>query len=49
LRLIAHSLTEENASTRILRKLGFQFIGAIEHPEDGRIWKWRHEVKLDLA
>jgi [ribosomal protein S5]-alanine N-acetyltransferase len=39
-RFIAHTLPEEGASTRILRKLGFQGPQAIVHPDDGPVWKW---------
>ena len=42
-RIIAHTLKEENASTHILKKLGFVFTGAVDHPEDGSIWKWSCE------
>jgi RimJ/RimL family protein N-acetyltransferase len=42
--IIAHTLTEENASNHILKKLGFVFAGAVNHPEDGNIWEWRHEA-----
>ena len=42
-RVIAHTLTEENASNHILKKLGFVFAGAVDHPEDGNIWEWRYE------
>ena len=38
--LTANTLQEENASTAILRKLGFQFLGPVNHPEDGPIWTW---------
>jgi [ribosomal protein S5]-alanine N-acetyltransferase len=38
---IAHTLPEEGASTRILRKIGFECMGAVVHPEDGTIWRWR--------
>jgi RimJ/RimL family protein N-acetyltransferase len=48
-KIIAHTLTEENASTHILRKLGFVFTGAVDHPEDGHIWKWSYEEKLNPA
>jgi RimJ/RimL family protein N-acetyltransferase len=41
--LVAHTLREENASNHILKKLGFVFAGALEHPEDGKIWEWRYE------
>ena len=43
-RIIAHTLTEENASTRILRKLGFVLNGTITHPEDGCVWLWSHAI-----
>jgi ribosomal-protein-alanine N-acetyltransferase len=42
-RIIAHTLAEENASNYILKKLGFVFAGAVDHPEDGNIWEWRYE------
>jgi RimJ/RimL family protein N-acetyltransferase len=41
--IIAHTLSEENASSHILKKLGFVFAGAVNHPEDGNIWEWRYE------
>ena len=48
-RIIAHTLTEENASNHILKKLGFAFTGAVDHPEDGKIWEWSYEPKLNRA
>ena len=39
--VLAHTLPEENASTSILRKLGFSLVGEVDHPEDGNIWQWR--------
>ena len=45
--VIAHTLPEHNASTRILEKVGLQFAGEIEDPEDGRIWRWRFRPKQD--
>lgn len=36
----AHTLQEENASVRILRRLGFVLVGPIDDPEDGPIWRW---------
>jgi [ribosomal protein S5]-alanine N-acetyltransferase len=38
----AHTLAEENASTRILRKVGFAFDGSRVHEADGPIWVWRY-------
>lgn len=36
----AHTLAEENASVKVLRKCGFKFMEEIEDEEDGNIWKW---------
>lgn len=36
----AHTRPEENASTHVLRKCGFQFIGTVVDPEDGPVWRW---------
>ncbi len=38
--IIAHTLAEKNASTRVLEKMGFSFERAIEDEENGTIWKW---------
>jgi RimJ/RimL family protein N-acetyltransferase len=42
---IAHTLPEENASNRALRRNGFAFAGEVMDPEDGLIWRW--ELPLD--
>ena len=39
--IIAHTLPEHNASTRVLKKCGFSFVETVEDPEDGVIWKWQ--------
>ena len=39
-RIIAHTLPERNPSTRILEKIGMRFIGEVEDPEDGLVWRW---------
>jgi ribosomal-protein-alanine N-acetyltransferase len=36
----ANTLPEHNASTRVLRKCGFTFVGEITHAEDGIVWRW---------
>jgi ribosomal-protein-alanine N-acetyltransferase len=36
----AHTLCEPNASTRVLKHLGFRLAGEIVHPEDGPVWRW---------
>ena len=38
--VIAHTLSETNASTSILQKLGMKFVGEVIDPEDGRVWRW---------
>lgn len=38
--LMAKTVAEENASTRILRGLGFQRAGEAEDPEQGTVWVW---------
>lgn len=41
--VIAHTLAEENASVKVLKKCNMKFIAELEDPEEGKIWKW--EVK----
>jgi RimJ/RimL family protein N-acetyltransferase len=36
----AHTLREENASTRVLSKCGFTFVGEVVDAEDGPVWRW---------
>lgn len=43
--LTAHTLPEESASTKLLRRLNFQLAGPIEDPEDGTVWRWRLPVR----
>lgn len=38
--IIAHTLREENPSTRILKKFGFEMVQEINDPDDGLIWRW---------
>ncbi|THD34473.1 MAG: N-acetyltransferase [Sphingomonas sp.] len=42
--VIAHTLPEENASTRVLDANGFAFGGAVIDPEDGPVWSWRRSL-----
>jgi RimJ/RimL family protein N-acetyltransferase len=39
----AQTLPEENASMRVLRKLGFVLKGSVIDREDGTVWKWSDE------
>lgn len=36
----AHTLPTPNASTRVLKKCGFVFVGDVIDPEDGPVWRW---------
>ena len=38
--VIAHTLPQENASTRALLRNGFGFAGETIDPEDGLVWRW---------
>ncbi len=46
MRVIAHTLPEENASVKILRKCGFSYAGEDVDPDEGTVWKWelKHET-----
>lgn len=37
----AHTLARENASNKILKKLGMRFVKELHDDEDGDIWQWR--------
>jgi RimJ/RimL family protein N-acetyltransferase len=39
--VIAHTLPQENPSTRILRRLGFEQAGEAVDPDEGAVWLWR--------
>jgi RimJ/RimL family protein N-acetyltransferase len=39
----AHTLGQDNPSTRVLQKAGFRKIAEIEDPDEGPIWQWRLE------
>jgi RimJ/RimL family protein N-acetyltransferase len=41
----AHTLPEKNASTRVLAKCGFEFLGEVVDPEDGPVWRWDKVVR----
>lgn len=43
-RVVAQTLPETNASNALLRKLGFRFVGTINHPQDGRVWEWQRDA-----
>jgi RimJ/RimL family protein N-acetyltransferase len=39
--VIAHTLPELNASSRVLAKIGMQCMGEVVDPEDGPVWRWQ--------
>ena len=39
-RVRAHTLPASNASQRVLAKCGFQYVGEINDPEDGLVWRF---------
>ena len=41
----AHTLPEQNASTRVLSKCGFRRIGEVIDPEDGLVWRWETDIQ----
>ena len=42
--LVAQTLPVQNASNAVLQKAGFEFAGAVEHPEEGTVWEWRSRL-----
>lgn len=43
--VIAHTLPQENASNRALRRNGFAFTGETIDPEDGLVWRWERRCE----
>ena len=37
----AHTFEKANASTRVLTKCGFCYLGEVIDPEDGLVWRWQ--------
>lgn len=37
------------ASTAILRKLGFVWVDRVDHPEDGEVWEWQRGLHVAPA
>lgn len=49
LTVFAQTLPEESASTSILKKLGFQMMRTVDHPEDGLVWEWELPADVPLT
>lgn len=47
--LRAHTLPQENASTRVLQKCSFTFVGKVIHSQDGPVWRWERPINLASA
>nr|WP_035455744.1 GNAT family protein [Algoriphagus terrigena] len=39
-KITARTLPENNFSTKILEKNGFEFSGTVQDPDDGEVWEW---------
>ena len=39
--VIAHTLPEDNPSTKVLERVGFTNEGEVKDPEQGKVWRWR--------
>jgi RimJ/RimL family protein N-acetyltransferase len=42
----AQTLPIKNASTSILKKLGFEYVREVMHPEDGLVWEWEYHSRI---
>jgi RimJ/RimL family protein N-acetyltransferase len=40
--VLAHTAPQSNASTRVLRTIGFRTTGQVVDPEDGPVWRWEY-------
>jgi RimJ/RimL family protein N-acetyltransferase len=47
--VIAQTLSEINASTKILTKIGFTCQGTIQHPEDGEVLEWHLQPEVPVT
>lgn len=43
--ILAHTLAEQNPSTRVLKKCRFKKVEEINDPDEGMIWKWELKKK----
>ena len=42
--VIAHTLCEPNASTKVLEKAGFERDGFGQDDDEGEVWRWKLKV-----
>jgi RimJ/RimL family protein N-acetyltransferase len=43
--VLAHTLAEENASTKVLTRCGFTKTAELDDPEEGRVWRWERRLQ----
>jgi len=48
-RVMARTMPEENYSTRILKKNGFDFQGTVVDSDDGEVWEWEHQEQKAIG
>ncbi len=41
--VVAHTLAEENPSTKVLRRSGFERVAELTDHDEGRIWRWEYD------
>lgn len=46
--VLAHTLAEPNASTRVLERCGFECTAVLPDDDLGQIWEWRLEVEFPV-
>lgn len=43
IRITARTLPEKNASTSILKRNGFKYLGVVFDEDDGDVWEWEYQ------
>jgi ribosomal-protein-alanine N-acetyltransferase len=43
--VVAHTLAEANASTKVLERCGFRRTAELTDPDEGPIWRWERELR----
>ena len=43
--IVAHTLPEPSASTRVLEKAGLALVGEVIDPDDGLVWRWHRRAR----
>lgn len=44
--VVAHTLAEENASTKVLTRCGFERVAELIDPDEGPVWRWELRIIL---